>query len=197
MRSPRKYDNRMAEEFRSISAYLLMQVVAVLAQQALVPVWPIPDEVYTVYRHLRYCSPRLALESDRCSLAYVTRTEAVFGLCDDNDGKDKDEEELYDTVRHPFHPIAVHERCSKYLVVPMRSFHRLAEECGDPKHDVVVVTMTMRCGSTLLSQAMNRVPRTRSVSEPFALDAVCYLHQRLKLGEDETRQGTGQIILLT
>ncbi len=129
-------------------------------------------------------SPRLALESDRYSLAYVTREEAVFGIYDDNDD---DGEGLYDTQRHPFHPVAVYERCARYLVVPVKSFHRLAEECGDPGHPVTVVTCSMRSGSTLLAQAMNRLPGTRSVSEPFALDAVCYMWQRNKLGDKETR----------
>ncbi len=56
----------------------------------------------------------------------------------------------------------------KLLILPLSSFNRLADELGDPEVDVSLVHMTSRCGSTLISQMMNRVPNTRSMSEPWA-----------------------------
>ena len=53
--------------------------------------------------------------------------------------------------------------------MPISSFHRLAEEIGDPKYrDMTFINMTTRCGSTLLSCMLARVPRVRVMSEPWS-----------------------------
>ncbi len=60
----------------------------------------------------------------------------------------------------------------KLVVMPHSSFHRLAAEVGDPQEDgrkLTFVNMTARCGSTLLSQMMSRVPKVRTMSEPWTL----------------------------
>ncbi len=57
--------------------------------------------------------------------------------------------------------MAIYNLSHRFIVLPIPSFHRLAEECGDPKVTVGFVAMTLRCGSTLISQVMNRVPNTR------------------------------------
>jgi len=42
--------------------------------------------------------------------------------------------------------------CRRLIVVPLTTFHRLAELIGDPKGELIFVTNTARCGSTLLTQ---------------------------------------------
>jgi len=42
--------------------------------------------------------------------------------------------------------------CRRLIVVPLTTFHRLAEEIGDPQKKLVFLFNTARCGSTLLTQ---------------------------------------------
>ena len=48
-------------------------------------------------------------------------------------------EDLYDTSRHPFLPVAIHRLVKEYIVLPISSFHRLAEECGHPTVPVELI----------------------------------------------------------
>ncbi len=73
------------------------------------------------------------------------------------------------------------------LLVPLSSFHRLAEEAGDPRHQVAVFGMTARCGSTLMAQVMNRVPNTRSISEPWALVSLYLMFADGRIDSEEHR----------
>ncbi len=109
---------------------------------------------YAIFKHVKYVSPSIILESDQICLSHLTEKEAFFAVA-------KPGEDFYDTAKHPFLPIAIHHLSHRFIVLPISSFHRLAEECGDPKVTVGIIAMTLRCGSTLLSQVMNRVPNTR------------------------------------
>jgi len=42
--------------------------------------------------------------------------------------------------------------CSHLIIVPLTTFHRLAEAIGDPKGELVFLFHTARCGSTLLTE---------------------------------------------
>ena len=42
--------------------------------------------------------------------------------------------------------------CRRLIVVPLSTFHRLAELIGDPKGELIFLFLTGRCGSTLLTQ---------------------------------------------
>jgi len=42
--------------------------------------------------------------------------------------------------------------CRRLIVVPLTTFHRLAELIGDPQGELIFVFNTARCGSTLLTQ---------------------------------------------
>ena len=44
------------------------------------------------------------------------------------------------------------EFCQRLIVVPLSTFHRLAEEIGDPQGELIFLFNTSRCGSTLLTQ---------------------------------------------
>jgi len=50
-------------------------------------------------------------------------------------------------IRH-----AQREFCRHLIIVPLTSFHRLAEAIGDPKAELIFLFNTTRCGSTLLTQ---------------------------------------------
>jgi len=47
--------------------------------------------------------------------------------------------------------------CRCLIVVPLSTFHRLAELIGDPKGELIFLFSTARCGSTLLTQVVHRI----------------------------------------
>jgi len=42
--------------------------------------------------------------------------------------------------------------CTRLIVVPLTTFHRLSEVIGDPQGELVFLYHTERCGSTLVNQ---------------------------------------------
>jgi len=57
----------------------------------------------------------------------------------------------------PFIRWAQLQYCRRLIVVPLSTFHRLAELIGDPKGELIFFFHTGRCGSTLLSQVIHDV----------------------------------------
>jgi len=45
---------------------------------------------------------------------------------------------------------------TRLIVVPLTTFHRLAEMIGDPQGELIFLFQTSRCGSTLLTQVKRR-----------------------------------------
>jgi len=48
--------------------------------------------------------------------------------------------------------LAQAQLCWRLIVVPLSTFHRLAEQIGDPKGELIFLFNIARCGSTLLTQ---------------------------------------------
>ena len=79
-----------------------------------------------------------------------------------------------DVLKHttgPFMYINQFKLCSELIRMPIESFLRLAEEIGDPKGKLVILSNTGRCGSTLLTQLFEELPSTVAISEPEVLMA--------------------------
>ena len=69
----------------------------------------------------------------------------------------------------PFMFLAQYDVSKRLIIMPHNSFNRLSAEIGDPQdRKITIVNMTTRCGSTLLGQIMSRIPKTRSMSEPWS-----------------------------
>jgi len=49
--------------------------------------------------------------------------------------------------------------CRRLIVVPLSTFHRLAELIGDPEGELIFLFNIGRCGSTLLTQVLCLVAR--------------------------------------
>ncbi len=89
----------------------------------------------------------------------------------------------------PFLFIKQFVSAKKLLIMPHSSFHKLAEEAGDPTADgrhLTMINMTARCGSTLLCQMANTVPGVRTVSEPWALAHLRVHYVTGKIESEET-----------
>jgi len=57
----------------------------------------------------------------------------------------------------PFIRYAQMDFCQSLIVVPLTTFHRLAEVIGDPQGELIFLFNTTRCGSTLLAQVSQRI----------------------------------------
>ena len=69
---------------------------------------------------------------------------------------------MYNIKRAPFIWITQFHSADRVVSMPLKSFHRLADEIGDPTcHSVTLLGMTGRCGSTLTCQMMARVPNVQ------------------------------------
>ena len=81
--------------------------------------------------HRAYVHPREALRTNAC-LYFVDGDSAVFAVADD---RSKD---FYNTERIPFLFFALEALTTKFIVMPVESLHKLAEEeVGDPKAKVI------------------------------------------------------------
>jgi len=47
--------------------------------------------------------------------------------------------------------------CSHLIIVPLTTFHRLADAIGDPKGELIFLFNTGRCGSTLLTEVRHLI----------------------------------------
>ena len=157
------------------------QLATVVAKANFVPNFPLPRNGVYIYRHEKYIDPRTVLENDNIILSHFTKSEAVFGVGDP--GK-----VLNDTEAFPFQCRAIFYSCRQHIRMPISVFHKLSDEMGDPKVKVGIAVMTARSGSTLLSQIMNRVPGTRSLSEPHPIGNLWYLFRDGTIDWEELRR---------
>ena len=85
----------------------------------------------SVWRHEKYVHPRYILEHDNVTLMGVTPTHAFF--CVSDPGFD-----IYETKMAPFMFIIQFLAAKKLVILPHRSFNRLAAEVGDPADRKVI-----------------------------------------------------------
>ncbi len=179
-------ERELARSYYECSA----QLVNVLAKANFVPGCPLPRNGVYIYSHKKYIDPKTVLENDNVVLSHFTETEAIFGVGD----VDKD---IQDTKAFPFLPIGIYYGCKQHIRVSMSTFHRMADEHGVPRVKVGITLMTARSGSTLLNQIMNRVPGTRSLSEPHAVSNLWYLFSDGTIDFEEVRKrARGAVIVL-
>ncbi len=64
----------------------------------------------------------------------------------------------------PFYYVAQYDHALRLIALPYAEFHALAADLPDP--NLILINSTGRCGSTLISQALNTVDGLLSLSEP-------------------------------
>ena len=112
------------------------------------------------------------------SLYAITKDVAVF--VETPEGKD-----IHRSDVHPFLYMAQFEKCQRVITIPIQFFHRLAGEIGDPSSQVILLSNTGRCGSTIVGQIIESVPGTLLMSEPDALTNLAYMRVARVLTNDE------------
>ncbi len=143
---------------------------------------PIPHSLKNfLYVHEEYVDPRYVLEKENVTLFTMDTTHVYFCVT-------TPEVDIYDTKKFPFVFISHYYEAKKLVILPIASFKRLGDELGDPKVPVCLINMTARCGSTLISQMMMRVPKVRSMSEPWAMMQLNNHFRKRWFNWDETRK---------
>ncbi len=155
------------------------QIVSVIwrAKCAALSVTKITD---FLYKHEEYVNPEYVLKHKNATLMAVEKDYALFAISDPS-------VDVYDS-QFSFLVIADFEQAKKLVIIPIKSFHRLADELGDPKVPVAMTAMTTRCGSTLLTQMLNRVPGVRTMSEPWATVNIHELRSMGLVTPEESRK---------
>jgi len=143
-----------------------------------------------ILSHNRFESPQYIFDNDHVSLVTINEDNAIFGVA-----KQKDMH-LWKFEYCCFMRAAQVLHCNQLILVPLNHFHRMAEELGDPKAELIFLANTGRCGSTLLSQMMQTTGKCISISEPDSLNflALCY---KSKGDSQQLRKLTQDIIRWT
>ncbi len=134
-----------------------------------------------IYKHDRYVHPEYVLSSVNVTLMAVEKYYVLFAVTDPNMN-------IFDSSKFPFLFLTQFFQSKQLVIMPIKSFHRLANELGDPKVPVAMMAMTTRCGSTLLTQMFNRVPGVRAYSELWATGNIHELRCTGNITPEESRR---------
>ena len=121
--------------------------------------------------HTAFVSPSYVLQ-DNVTLYYVTATEAIFV-------ESPEEINVSYSDYGAFLRQAQFENARRIIKLPIAAFHKMAEEIGDPTGEIVFITNTARCGSTLLTQIFEETGECVGFSEPDAFNALANYKDKL------------------
>ena len=131
------------------------------------------NETNFLYLHDKYVNPSYILEHDNVSLMGIDNKRAYFCVSKDN-------VDPYSSSTGPFLWANTFIAAEKQLIIDLQHFHTLADIRGDPFEKdnlkITIIQMTTRCGSTLIGQVLERVPRTRVMSEPKSFSYIGNLY---------------------
>ena len=135
-----------------------------------------------LWKHNRYLHPKYILENDHVTLYGFSKTEVFFCITDPN-------VDIYNNEIFGFPIVGEKTMCKQLIIMKLEHFHRLAEEIiGDPKVRVGFIHHTSRCGSSLMCQVVNKVPKTRVFVEPVSItDIVRHYYQGIWTKEQTKR----------
>ena len=113
--------------------------------------------------HKSYESPKMIQENDKITLMSLNEKYLLFCVTDVN---------VYDSKFGAFVYSSQFEFIKEVILVPVEFLHRLAEDLGEPSSNLILLSNTGRCGSTILTQMLEACPRTLSMSEADFLSVV-------------------------
>lgn len=119
-----------------------------------------------ILAHNRFESPRYIFDNDHVSLITINEDHAIFGVAK------KKGMHLWKFEYYTFMRLAQMFYCNQLIFVPLVHFHRMSEELGDPKGQLIFLFNTARCGSTLLTQMVQTTGKCISISEPDSFNVL-------------------------
>ena len=132
--------------------------------------------------HNRFEHPQYIIDNDNITLMTISDHDAVFGE------PARRGMHLWRSEYSSFLPNAQLQFCRRLIVVPLSTFHRTAELIGDPAGQLIFLSHTSRCGSTLLTQMMESTRRCVALSEPHSTVVVVTKHRKSGGDSPELRQ---------
>ncbi|CAH1801114.1 unnamed protein product [Owenia fusiformis] len=139
------------------------------------------DEADFLFVHERFAHPRCVLDNDVTLYTITDNNEAIFVETPSNIN-------IYSSDVHPFFYAAQFKHAVRVIKLPFESFTILANEIGDPKMKIVLISNTGRCGSTLLLQIFESTGQFITISEPDAMTKLALL--RMKSGRTPMEEKT-------
>ena len=122
--------------------------------------------------HNRFEDPQYIIDNDNITLLIISENYAVF--CEPEDKGMHLWRASYGSFLRPTQM----KFCRRLIVVPLTTFHRLADDIGDPDGEIIFLFNTARCGSTLFVQIMEHTGRCVSISEPGSLNTVAVKYRK-------------------
>ncbi|XP_052813243.1 uncharacterized protein LOC128240580 isoform X2 [Mya arenaria] len=135
----------------------------------------IADATNFISFHSSFKHPNSVLKPN-VSLYCVTQTEAVFVEVDEKTN-------IYSADIN-FHD-AQFKNAKRLITLPRGVFHKLAQDLGDPRAPVLLISSPGRCGATLMARMFEKVPGTRIIQEPDALTTLAFLKKSSALSDTE------------
>ena len=118
-----------------------------------------------LFSHVQNCHPETILQLDNVTLQGVNGQYAWFCVTDPGVN-------VYDLNKFPFVWVAQFLKARELIILPIWAFIKLSndklDDPGSNGKDVFMLFNTARCGSTLFCQMFDKIPNTRSMSEPWA-----------------------------
>ena len=118
--------------------------------------------------HNRFDHPDIVLK-DNVTIYAVSSSHAVFVETDvDVDAAN--------SKFSSFMKVAQFLHAKRVIILPIRVFHQMADQLGDPQGKLIFVGNTGRCGSTLLCQIYEQTGKCVAFSEPDVITYLCHHH---------------------
>jgi len=133
------------------------------------------DQTNFITFHSAFKHPNCVLKPT-VSLYCLTQSEAVFVEVDPLDN-------IYSADVN-FHD-AQFRNAKRLITLPRAVFHKLAQDLGDPRFPVILISSTGRCGGSLMARMFEKVPGTRIIQEPDALTTLAFLKKSSALSDVE------------
>jgi len=140
--------------------------------------------------HNRFENPQYIFDNDHVSLITINEENAIFGVAK------KKGMHLWKFEYYTFMRLGQMFYCNQLILVPLNHFHRMAEELGDPKGQLIFLFNTARCGSTLLTQMIQTTGKCISISEPDSFNVLA-LWYKSKGDTPELRQLNKDVVRWT
>ena len=132
-------------------------IVCVDKRAIILRVKPLKREIWHLRcRHERYCHPDIVLKDPSATLLSVDEDHAIFVDCGDVD--------VHDHIKTgPFFYINQFNHCKRIIQIPIPQFMKLMEDNAEaspiPDVNLILLSNTGRCGSTLLTQLFEKQVR--------------------------------------
>ena len=121
--------------------------------------------------HDSWVDPEYVLQ-DHVTLFFIDKDEALFVECPPD--------VIVSSLKcNAFMRDAQFEHANRVLSMPIHIFNKLTEKLGNPAGDVIFLTNTSWCGSTLLCQIFGDMPRAVAFSEPMCTNALTALEHKI------------------